>query len=74
MYFGLDPEVEVKEYHVAATHDHALLSRFVSSCFAQGVYFHSYEMALGHHGFGGAHTPAVMDEALARIESACAAM
>lgn len=74
MYFGLDPEVEVKHYHVAASHDHGMLSRFVSSCFEHGVYFHSYDMALGHHGFGAAHTPAVMDEALARIEAACAAM
>ena len=74
MYFGLDPEVEVRDYHVAASHDMVLLSRFVRSCFAHGVYFHSYDVALGHHGFGGAHTPAVIDEALGRIESACAAM
>jgi glutamate-1-semialdehyde 2,1-aminomutase len=74
LYFGLDPEVEVRDYHVAASHDMALLSRFVRSCFAHGLYFHSYDVALGHHGFGGAHTPAVIDEALARIESACAAM
>ena len=72
LLFGLAPDVEVKHYHLAAAHDHRMLSRFVSSCFEQGVYFHSYDMALGHHGFGASHTPAVIDEALTRIDAACA--
>ncbi len=74
LLFGLDPDVPVRHYHLAASHDHAMLGRFVSRAFEHGVYFHSYDMALGHHGFGSSHTPAIIDEALTRIDAACATM
>jgi glutamate-1-semialdehyde 2,1-aminomutase len=74
LLFGLDPDAPATTYQQAARHDGALQHRFVRAAFAQGVYFHSYDVALGHHGFSAAHTPADVDEALDRIETACRAL
>lgn len=72
LYFGLDPFEEAKVYQDVAGHDAALLRRFARACFEKGVYFHTYDVVVGHHGFGASHSPDVIDEALNRIESACA--
>ena len=74
LLFGLDPDTPVTAYQQAARHDGVLQHRFVRAAFEQGVYFHSYDVALGHHGFSAAHTPADVDEALDRIETACRAL
>ncbi len=71
LYFGLDPDREATEYREVAGHDSSMLYRFVRACFDRGVYFHCYDVALGHHGFGAAHDPDEMDEALDRIDAAC---
>ena len=71
LFFGLDPEVEVWQYHQVAGHDAATLKRFARACLARGLYFHTYDVALGHHGISAAHTGADIDWALDRIEDAC---
>ena len=72
LYFGLDPDREAKVYQDVAGHDSEMLKRFVRACFEKGVYFHAYDVALGHHGFGARHGPEEIDESLNRIDSACA--
>ncbi len=74
LYFGLDPDRPVHVYQDIVGHDAALLKRFVRACFAQGVYFHTYDVVVGHHGFSAAHGSAGLDEALERIDAACAAL
>jgi glutamate-1-semialdehyde 2,1-aminomutase len=71
LYFGVDPDEEVWEYNQVAAHDSGQLKRFVRLCVERGLYFHSYDVALGHHGFSTAHTPADVDWALDRIDDAC---
>jgi glutamate-1-semialdehyde 2,1-aminomutase len=71
LYFGLDPETEVWQYREVAGHDAATLKRFARACVARGLYFHTYDVALGHHGFSAAHSPADVEWALDRIEDAC---
>jgi hypothetical protein len=71
LYFGLDPETEVWQYREVAGHDAATLKRFARACVARGLYFHTYDVALGHHGFSAAHNPADVEWALDRIEDAC---
>ena len=71
LLFGLNPDTPVTTYQQAARHDGALLHRFVRAAFEHGVYFHSYDVALGHHGFSVSHTMADVDEALERVETAC---
>jgi len=71
LYFGLDPDDEVKVYQEIVNHDFALLNRFVRACFERGVYFHTYDIVVGHHGFGAAHTRAELSEALEKIDAAC---
>jgi len=73
IYFGLTHPVTA--YQDAARIDGALAVRFIRACVARGVYFHNYgTMALGHHGFSAAHTPADIDETLTRVEDAVQAM
>ncbi|MBI3972596.1 MAG: aminotransferase class III-fold pyridoxal phosphate-dependent enzyme [Chloroflexi bacterium] len=71
LFFGLDPDIPVCTYQEAARHDASLLKRFVRAAIENGVYFHTYDMALGHHGFSTAHTARDVDEALDRIDAAC---
>lgn len=69
IYFGVTHEV--KNYQDAARIDGELGYRFIRACFERGVYFHNYgKLALGHHGFSAAHSPADIDETLNRVESA----
>ncbi len=71
LYFGLDPDEEVWQYNQVAGHDAALLRRFIRACMARGLYFHCYEVSLGHHGFSAAHTLGEIELALDRIDDAC---
>ena len=71
LYFGLDPDVEVQVYQDIVSHDFAMLKRFVRACFEQQVYFHSYDIVVGHHGFSAAHGRGELEEALDRIDAAC---
>lgn len=71
LLFGLDPDQPVTAYQQAARHDAAALHAFVHAAAERGVYFHSYDVALGHHGFSTAHTTAVVEDVLGRVESAC---
>ena len=71
LYFGLDPDVEVKVYQDIVGHDFDMLKRFVRACFKQQVYFHSYDIVVGHHGFSAAHGHAELEESLERIDTAC---
>jgi glutamate-1-semialdehyde 2,1-aminomutase len=73
LYFGADPDVEIWNYNQAADHDGAQLRRFARLCFDRGLYFHTYDVALGHHGFSAAQTTADVDQALDRIDDACRA-
>jgi glutamate-1-semialdehyde 2,1-aminomutase len=73
IYFGVT--TEVTNYQDAARIDGELGLRFIRACFERGVYFHNYgKLALGHHGFSAAHTPADIDETLGRVEDALKAM
>jgi glutamate-1-semialdehyde 2,1-aminomutase len=73
IYFGVTKEVA--NYQDAARLDGELGYRFIRACFERGVYFHNYgRLALGHHGFCAAHTPADIEESLDRVESALRAM
>jgi len=73
IYFGVTHEVQA--YQDAARIDGELGYRFIRACFARGVYFHNYgKLALGHHGFSAAHTPADIDETLTRVEDALKTM
>jgi glutamate-1-semialdehyde 2,1-aminomutase len=74
LYFGLDPVAEPKVYQDVAGHDSSSLKKFIAACYERGVYFHSYDVALGHHGFGASHGLAEIDEALSRIDDACSNM
>jgi len=71
LYFGLDPDEEVWQYNQVAGHDAALLRRFIRACFGRGLYFHCYDVSLGHHGFSAAHTLGEIELALDRIDDAC---
>ncbi|MDE2989849.1 MAG: aminotransferase class III-fold pyridoxal phosphate-dependent enzyme [Chloroflexota bacterium] len=71
LYFGLDPEIEPRAYQDIAGHDSETLKRFARACYARGVYFHVYDVVVGHHGFGAAHDAEVIDETLDRIDAAC---
>ena len=73
IYFGFTHEVNA--YQDAARIDGELGYRFIRACFEQGVYFHNYgKLALGHHGFSAAHTPADIDETLGRVDDVLKAM
>lgn len=73
IYFGVTKEVA--NYQDAARIDGELGYRFIRACFERGVYFHNYgRLALGHHGFCAAHTPADIEESLDRVEDALRAM
>ena len=74
LYFGLDPDVEVQVYQQIVGHDFALLNRFVRACIEQRVYFHSYDIVVGHHGFSAAHGRPQLEEALEKIDAACATL
>ena len=74
LYFGIDPAAEPKVYQDVAGHDANSLKQFIGACFERGVYFHSYDVALGHHGFGASHGVSEIDEALSRIDDACSNM
>lgn len=71
LYFGVDPDEEVWQYNQVAAHDAAGLKRFARRCFERGLYFHTYDVALGHHGFAAAHTASDVERALERIDDAC---
>ena len=66
LYFGLDPDIEVQVYQDIVGHDFTMLNRFVRACIDQRVYFHSYDIVVGHHGFSAAHGRAELAEALKR--------
>lgn len=73
IYFGITKDVA--NYQDAARLDGELGYRFIRACFERGLYFHNYgRLALGHHGFSAAHTPADIDESLNRVEDALRAM
>jgi len=72
LYFGVDADEEVWEYNQVAGHDARMLVRLIGLCLERGLYFHGYEMALGHHGFSTAHTLTDVDWTLDRIDDACA--
>lgn len=72
LYFGLSPEKRVHVYQDIVGHDAALLKQFVRACFTNGVYFHTYDVVVGHHGFSASHGSAELDDALQRIDDACA--
>ena len=74
LYFGQEPDFTPRAYQDITGCDTALLRRFARACFEQQVIFHTYDVVIGHHGFGQAHNPAVIDEALDRIDRACAAL
>jgi glutamate-1-semialdehyde 2,1-aminomutase len=74
LYFGVDPDEEVWAYSQVAGHDSALLHRFIRACLDRGLYFHGYDVALGHHGFSAAHTVADVETALDRVDDACRAL
>ena len=71
LYFGMDPEVEPHAYQDVAEHDSAMLKRFARACYARGVYFHVYDIVVGHHGFTSAHDVAIIHETLDRVDAAC---
>ena len=71
LYFGLDPDIEVQVYQEIVGHDFAMLNRFVRACIDEHVYFHSYDIVVGHHGFSAAHGRAELTEALEKIDIAC---
>ena len=71
LYFGLDPDIEVQVYQDIVGHDFTMLNRFVRACIDQRVYFHSYDIVVGHHGFSAAHGRAELAEALEKIDTAC---
>jgi glutamate-1-semialdehyde 2,1-aminomutase len=71
LYFGLDPEVEPRAYQDIVKHDSNMLKNFARACYARGVYFHVYDIVVGHHGFTAAHDMEVIGETLDRIDSAC---
>jgi glutamate-1-semialdehyde 2,1-aminomutase len=48
--------------------------RFIAAAIDQGVYFHDYGGAACHHGFCAAMTSADVEDALARLEKAVAAL
>jgi glutamate-1-semialdehyde 2,1-aminomutase len=72
LYFGVDADEEVWEYNQVAGHDARMLVRLIGLCLERGLYFHGYEMALGHHGFSTVHTLTDVDWTLDRIDDACA--
>ena len=74
LYFGQEPEFMPRDYQDITSCDTELLRRFARACFENEVIFHTYDVVIGHHGFGQAHDAAVMDEALNRIESACSSL
>ena len=73
IYFGVTHPVTA--YQDAARMDGELGYRFIRECFERGVYFHNYgKLAIGHHGFSAAHTPADINETLGRVDDALKAM
>ncbi len=74
LYFGQEPDFMPRAYQDITGCDTDLLRRFARACFEKEVVFHTYDVVIGHHGFGQAHDAAVIDEALNRIESACATL
>ena len=68
IYFGLDPDTEVRDYRAAAHHSSETALAFSREMMARGVYFHDYGGGLAHHGFSTAHTQADIDEVLAASE------
>ena len=71
LYFGLDPDEEPHAYQDIAGHDSDALKRFARACYARGVYFHVYDVVVGHHGFGAAHDAQIIDDTLDRVDAAC---
>ncbi len=71
LYFGLDPDEEPHAYQDIAGHDSDALKRFARACYARGVYFHVYDVVVGHHGFGTAHDAQIIDDTLDRVDAAC---
>ncbi len=66
IFFGIDHEV--RNYQAGAGFDVEQTSRFIRGCFERGVYFHSYDVAIGHHGFTAAHTLADIHRTLEVVE------
>jgi glutamate-1-semialdehyde 2,1-aminomutase len=74
IYFGISPDQEVSDYAQAQQHDRAKLLKFYALAIQHGVYFHDYGGAPCHQGFCAAMTAADVDEALARLDRAIAAL
>jgi glutamate-1-semialdehyde 2,1-aminomutase len=70
IYFGLDPDQEVRNWRQAALSDSQMALRFYKACIEHGVYFHDYGGKPAHHGFSAAHSAADIDRALEGIEAA----
>lgn len=69
LYFGFTEPP--RHYAETFRMDSKLAAAFLRACAAHGVYFHNYgTMVSGHHGFSAAHSAAIIDEALGRIEAA----
>lgn len=62
IFFGIDHEV--RNYQEGVRFDAEQTARFIRGCAQRGVYFHSYEMAQGHHGFSAAHSLADVQRTL----------
>ena len=68
LYFGIDPDQEVRHYRDAACADKDVLMAFLKLAFEEGVYFHDYQGHPCHHGFSSAHTLDDMEQVLSRLD------
>ena len=74
LMFGSDPDRPISDYQEVARHDSSMLTRFVRACFEREVYFHAYDVVVGHHGFGSAHGWSEVETALDRMDAATATL
>jgi glutamate-1-semialdehyde 2,1-aminomutase len=72
IYFGIPGEV--RSYRDAVRQQREQMLRFVASAIRHGVYIHDYSGSACHHGFCAAMQPADVQETLARLDRAVAAM
>jgi glutamate-1-semialdehyde 2,1-aminomutase len=70
MYFGLEPDVEVRSYRQAARLDRDLLTAFAREMHARGVYVNP----AWHHGLSAVHTDAQVDRICAAAEESARAL
>ena len=74
LMFGADPDEPITDYQQVARHDSSMLQRFVRACIEREVYFHAYNVVVGHHGFGSAHGSGEIETALDRMDAATATL